>query len=102
MACGDFTWRSLAPYPASRFCTLNHFPARFVTYQRESRVGRAVAGEGPRHHGRARFLAGRSTAFRRRLLMIMVMGVEAKGNHAAESVYLEKLGEELGHCGLEA
>jgi hypothetical protein len=31
----------------------------------------------------------------------MVMTVEAKGNHA-ESVYLEKLGEELTHRGLEA
>jgi hypothetical protein len=31
----------------------------------------------------------------------MVVTVEAKGNHA-ESVYLEKLGEELAHRGLEA
>ena len=31
----------------------------------------------------------------------MVITVEAKGNHA-ESVYLEKLGEELTHRGLEA
>jgi hypothetical protein len=31
----------------------------------------------------------------------MVVTVEAKGNHA-ESVYLEKLGEELTHRGLEA
>src|SRR6266702_2487241 len=35
------------------------------------------------------------------LMVTMVMTVEAKGNHA-ESVYLEKLGEELGHRGLEA
>ena len=28
--------------------------------------------------------------------------VEAKGNHAAESVYLDKLAEELTHRGLEA
>ena len=32
----------------------------------------------------------------------MVITVEAKGNHAAESVYLDKLAEELTHRGLEA
>jgi hypothetical protein len=34
-------------------------------------------------------------------MVTMVVTVEAKGNHA-ESVYLEKLGEELTHRGLDA